>query len=92
MKNEYKLWLEKHGYAYFTANARPSTIYDYMRGLKRVCREEKLSVEGVAKRIDSLVSTYQRYGKKSNIGRTISRSVRSSLVQFGKFVKEREVA
>ena len=92
MKKTYEMWLEQKGYSYFTPEGRPSTIYDYLRGLKKVCREEKLSIEGVARRIDSLVVVYQQGGKKSSIGRTISRSVRSSLKQFANFVNEQRCA
>jgi hypothetical protein len=88
MKKTYKHWLVNNGYAEKTASGRPSSVYDYIRGLRRVCQQEHLSVEGVAKRIDKLLPKYQPCGKCSNIGRSISRSVRSSLAQFRKFVIE----
>ncbi|MCL2629705.1 MAG: hypothetical protein FWD33_03415 [Alphaproteobacteria bacterium] len=92
MKKQFELWLESKGYSYFTPEGRPSTIYDYVnRGLKRVCREEHLSLLEVAKRVDRLLPAYQ-YGKKSEIGKSISRSCRSSLAAFSKFVKEQGIA
>jgi len=92
MKKTYEMWLEQKGYSYFTPEGRPSTIYDYLRGLRKVCRYEHLSIEGVAKRVDVLLPQYQQCGKKSSIGRTISRSVRSSLKQFANFVNEQRCA
>jgi len=91
MKRQFAQWLKNNGYSLLTAEGRPSTIYDYGRGLKKVMDTERLSIEEVAQNIDSLLPKYQ-YGARAAVGRSISRSCRSSLAQFYKFVKEQEVA
>ncbi len=91
MRKEYKNWLIANGFSLYTPTYKPSTVYDYLRGLKRVCVEEKLTVEGVAANISTLVMKYQPGGEQSNTGRSIRRSCRCGLVQFAKFVQSQEV-
>lgn len=88
MKKDFKTFLINAGFAVKTINGKASTVYDYLRGVKRVCMEENLSIEGVANNIDELVIKYQT----SNVGREISRSVRCGMVQFAKFVNNQKVS
>jgi hypothetical protein len=92
MQKEYKMFLINAGFSVKTIQGKSSTVYDYLRGLKRVCQEENLNIEGLAKNIDRLVIKYQPMGEHSNIGKQVSRSVRCSLVQFSKFINERKAA
>ena len=87
MKKQYKNWLIANGYKMFTPapNYFPSTAYDYLRGVNRVCEYENLSIEGVAKKIDVLLPKYEPSGE-------MSRSVRCGLRNFARFIKEQKVA
>ncbi|MCQ2582185.1 MAG: hypothetical protein MJ170_04415 [Alphaproteobacteria bacterium] len=91
MLKTYKNWLINKGYA-TVVNNRPSTVYDYLRGLKFVCNAEHLSVEELANSISEICPQYQKGGIHEVRGRYISRSVRSSLKQFNKFVLESQAA
>ena len=92
MKKDFKNYLINAGFSLYTPSYQPSTIYDYLRGLKRVCIEEKMTIDAVAANIDTLVMKYQPAGASANVGRSIHRSCRCGLVAFAKFVKSQEVA
>lgn len=89
--NEYKKYLINKGYAVMV-NHRPSTVYDYLRGIKYVCKLENITLEKLAESISDICPMYQKGGIHEIRGRQISRSVRSSLKQFNKFVLENQVA
>lgn len=91
MLNEYRKWLINKGYA-TAVNNRPSTVYDYCRSIKFVLQKEGLTIEQLADSITSICPQYQNGGTKQILGKQISRSVRSSLNQFNKFVSELQVA
>ncbi len=76
MKKDFENYLIKQGFAVRTASNLPSTVYDYMRGIKRVCREEKMTIEELAEHANKLVMKYQPIGESGQIGREYSRSVR----------------
>ncbi|MDR2685214.1 MAG: hypothetical protein LBB23_00375 [Rickettsiales bacterium] len=64
MKKQYRNWLIENGFSLYTPTYKPSTVYDYLRGLRRVCIEENMTVDMVAANIDSLVMKYQPIGEK----------------------------
>ena len=88
MQKDYRNWLIQKGFSVKTANNKPSTVYDYIRGIKFVCHEENICIEQVAEKIDELLPLYRKGGEYEHLGRQISRSVRSSLNQFSKFLME----
>lgn len=87
----YKNFLINKGYAVMVNN-RPSTVYDYLRGIKYVCKLENITLEKLAESIFDICPMYQKGGIHEIRGRQISRSVRSSLKQFNKFVVETQAA
>lgn len=89
--NEYKKYLINKGYAVMV-NHRPSTVYDYLRGIKYVLKLENITIEKLIENISDICPMYQKGGVHEIRGRQISRSVRSSLKQFNKFVLETQVA
>lgn len=91
MLKDYRNWLINKGYAVMVNN-RPSTCYDYLRGIKYVLRLENLTIEKLAESIFDICPMYQKGGIHEIRGRQISRSVRSSLKQFNKFVVETQAA
>ena len=92
MLKNYKNWLINKGYATITQTHKPSTVYDYLRGVKYVCNLEKLTLEKLAESIGDICPAYQKGGIHEIRGRQISRSVRSSLKQFNQFISESQVA
>lgn len=91
MKKEFKNWLIDNGFSLYTPSYQPSTVYDYLRGLKCVCKTENMTVDMVAANINSLVMKYQPGGECSGIDKSIRRSCRCGLVQFSKFIASQGV-
>lgn len=91
MLKDYRNYLVNKGYA-VVVNNRPSTVYDYLRGIKFVLNKEGLTIQQLAESIASICPMYQKGGSKQILGAQISRSVRSSLVQFRKMILETQVA
>ena len=92
MLNEYKKFLIKSGYATITQTNKPSTVYDYLRGLKTVALWEGKTIDELAESISTICPMYQKGAVHEVRGRQISRSVRNSLKQVNKFVSELQVA
>lgn len=88
MTKDFKNWLINNGYKLFTANNQPSTVYDYLIGVKYVCQWENKTVEELANSISEIYPKYADMGEHSVRGRTRSRSVRCGLRQFSKFIAE----
>lgn len=88
MLKNYKNWLIEKGFSAFTASNKPSTVFDYLRGLKCVCAWEGKTIDELADSISEIAPMYCATGVHCIRGRMISRSVRCSLKQFNKFVSE----
>ena len=58
LKDDFRDWLIKQGLSEKTASGRPSTIYDYLTAINRVCRKERYSWEDLAINLFSIVSKY----------------------------------
>ena len=87
----YKNFLINKGYAVMVNN-RPSTVYDYLRGIKYVCKLENITLEKLAENIFDICPMYQKGGPKQVLGAGMSRSIRSSLVQLRKMMLETQAA
>lgn len=48
MTKNFKNWLINNGYKLFTANNQPSTVFDYLTGVKYVCQWENKIIEQLA--------------------------------------------
>lgn len=92
MKLKFKSWLLTKGYSATTGGNKPSTVYDYLRGISYVCKMENITIENLADNIYQICPAYQKGGIHEVRGRQISRSVRASLVQFLNFVSETQTA
>lgn len=91
MLKNYKNWLIQKGYSTTTQNNKPSTVYDYMTSLVRVCHWESKMVEQLAESISTILPQYT-IGEHSARGRMKSRAVRCSIRAFSKFLIETQVA
>ena len=91
MLKNYKNWLIQKGYSTTTQNNKPSTVYDYMTSLVRVCHWESKTVEQLAEAISTILPQ-DTIGEHAARGRMKSRAVRSSIRAFSKFLIETQVA
>ena len=88
MNKNFKNWLINNGYKLFTSNNQPSTIFDYLTGVKYVCQWENKTIEELADSISEIYPKYADMGEHNVRGRMKSRAVRCGLRQFYKFVIE----
>ena len=84
MLEKYEKFLIDSGMS-VSVNGRKSSVYDYVRALKKVCKWEEKSVEELADSISEILQQYT-IGIHSVRGRLQSRSIRSSLAKFNTFV------
>ncbi len=86
MKKEFEYFLESKGYSKFTPSGAPSTVYDYIKRIDKVCYYEYCTWEELAENIDSVVRDYDIGGKKEHIGNISHRAVINALKRFQEFL------
>lgn len=91
MLNDYRNYLIKSGMA-VSVNGRPSSVYDYLRGIKFVLKKENLTIQQLAESIATICPLYQAGSCKEILGKQISRSVRCSLKKFLQWRLETQIA
>lgn len=85
MKNRFIQYLIDRGYQDETDNGIPSTVYDYANRVERVCTQEGLSWQSLAKNINHVVSQYDTGGTKEQEGRQSHNAVINALKRFQEF-------
>ena len=71
MKKRFEnLWV-KQGYKLTTSSSNPSTVYDYLKRIDKVCEWESTSWEGLANSIGVIVKVYDVGGEKEDFGKNL---------------------
>ena len=65
----FEQWLKGQGYSSITPSGHPSVTYDYKRRVKRICDNEKLTVDELIKKIDTILPQYDVGGSKEDEGK-----------------------
>ena len=92
MRKQYEQFLVQHGYSARTGKLQKSTIANYLSALSLAAHLENMTLEQLAANIDTITIAYSQGGPKAETGKLRSRALRSSLVQFSRFVKEQAIA
>ena len=79
MLNEFKNWLLNRNY-------KPSTALDYQGRIERLCRNEAITLDFLAKNIATILPEYEIAGAKSSYEKRSHTSVRQALRNFKMFV------
>lgn len=87
LKEQFEQYLIKAGYSLHTPSGNPSTVYDYKKRIDKVCEWEGLSWEGLAGRIDTIVSQYDVGGSKEELGNKSHNAVINALRRFQDFLR-----
>ena len=87
MKEQFQNYLIKQGYKVKTPSGNPSTAYDYMMRIEKVCIWEDLTWEEVANNIGRLVTQYDVGGEKEALGNKSHRAVINALKRYKDFVE-----
>jgi hypothetical protein len=89
LQDQFSAYLAERGYRTVTAAGNPSTVYDYVRRVDRVSKEEGLTWAELARRMDIVFPLYDIGGAKEAIGRKSNRSVLNALKRYQEFMVEK---
>ena len=87
MEKQFREFLISAGYAETTPGGHPSTVYDYVKRVNKVCEWESCTWEQLAERIDILVQDYDVGGKKEALGNKSHRAVINALRRYQDFTR-----
>ena len=87
MKERFRNYLLTKGYSELTPSGNPSTVYDYIKRIDRVCEWESVSWEMLRERIEQVVLLYDQGGAKEELGNKSHRAVINALRRFNEFVR-----
>lgn len=86
MKEQFKNYLIKKGYKQTTPSGNPSTVYDYIKRIDKVCELESFSYQELADNIETVVKQYDLGGTKEDLGNKSHRAVINALKRFQDFI------
>lgn len=69
MRKEFESFLIESGYKKYTSSGKPSTVYDYIKRIDKVCEWEGLTWLDLANSIDTIINEYSVGGSKEQLGR-----------------------
>lgn len=79
-------YLLNAGYRGYTDFGNPSTVFSYVRAIKKVLREEGISWNYLQNNIGSIIPLYDIGGAKAHIGAKSNHTVINGLKRFDEFV------
>ncbi len=88
MLENFKNYLIQEGYSEFTPSGNPSTAYDYMKRIKKICQRENITVKGMTENIDFYIDKYGPTGNESEFGKRSHNAFINALRRFGEFNKK----
>ena len=87
MKEQFRQFLVNKGYKVVTPSGNPSTVYDYLKRIDKVCEWELIdNWTNLAKNITEIRLQYESSGEKSELGARSHNAVICALRQFEEFV------
>jgi len=89
MMQQFKEYLIKRGYTITTPSGKPSTVYQYLKSIEKVCEWEHTTWADLAKNIGTILAKYDIGGSRENFGNKSHKTVINALKRFSEFLKER---
>lgn len=86
MKKQFEGYLINKGYKQTTPSGNPSTVYDYIKRIDKICKWEGISWQQLANGIESYLPQYDIGGKKEDLGKTSHNAVINALRRFSEFI------
>lgn len=86
--DKFEGWLIGKGHPVKTPSGLKSTTPDYIGRVKKVAKEESLSIEELAQNIDVILPQYLPGGSKEDEGYKSHKAVSSALQKFRDFIRE----
>ncbi len=85
MIENFKRYLIHKGYSEYTPSGNPSTVYDYVKRVEKICERERISIKKLAENIDVYVKKYDTFGSEAEFGKRSHNSFISALKRFEDF-------
>ena len=87
MLENFKKYLIEQGYSEFTPAGHPSTVYDYIKRVERICNRENITVQELSKNISFYVEKYGPLGRESEFGKRSHNAYINAIKRFEDFTK-----
>lgn len=87
MLEKFKRFLIQKGYSEYTPSGNPSTVYDYMMRVQRICERERISINQLADNISLYVKKYDTFGVDKEYGKQSHGAYINALKRFEEFKK-----
>lgn len=87
MLENFKLYLIKKGYKQYTPSGNPSTVYDYIKRIEKICKKERISIEELADNLNNYVKKYDVFGVEEEFGKKSHNAFICALKRFQEFIE-----
>lgn len=87
MLENFKKYLIDQGYSELTPSGNPSTVYDYMKRVERICERENITIKDLGDNIRFYVEKYGPYGKEADFGKRSHSAFINALRRFEDFIQ-----
>ena len=88
MLENFKDYLVSIGYSEFTPSGNPSTAYDYVKRVDKICKRENITVSNMSKNIDHYIEKYGPTGFESEFGKKSHNAYINALRRFEEFIEQ----
>lgn len=85
MLEKFKRFLILKGYSEFTPSGHPSTVYDYIKRIERICKREQISIHQLCENISFYVERYDTFGSEEDFGKRSHNAFICALKSFQEF-------
>jgi hypothetical protein len=86
MLEEFEDYLLEQGYSAYTRKGNPSTVYDYIKRIQKICIREDISENSLAANISNYVEKYVPKGVESEFGKKSHGAYIAALKKFKEFL------
>ncbi len=90
MKEEFKKYLIESGYKEWTPSGNPSTVYDYIKRIDKICEWENVSLDQLANDVEKYLEQYETGGVKEDLGKKSHNAVINALRRFSEFITQKK--
>lgn len=87
LEKQFEDYLIEKGYKVETPSGQPSTVYDYIKRINKVCKWENMTWDTLAQNINSIVTKYDIGGSKEDKGAISHNSVINALKRYSEFLQ-----
>ncbi len=87
MLENFKKYLIQKGYSEYTPSGNPSTAYDYVKRINKICERERISINQLADNIHNYVKKYDTGGSEEDFGKKSHSAFINALKRFEEFNK-----